>query len=204
LLCTPPEPPFAKVTSSGTLTARRMDHPDSSPEGNSRGMVTTCSSTDSIGKMHAPQVTQGGPTPVRRPRLGQLTSSRIRYLDRPGRTLSRPHSALRGSPRAKKSCLPFRGPLQIRRRRLNTVLRLTPSLVATSIALPLNGSGSTYRLALPRTARSPSTRASSTRFASLPSPTKFFSRTGTCLRIARPPRLHSAGPWSPHGYPPRR
>ena len=34
---------------------------------------------------------------------------------------------------------------------LNTVLRLTPRFLATSVALPLNGSGSTYRLAHPRT-----------------------------------------------------
>ena len=63
---------------------------------------------------------------------------------------------------------------------------LTPSLLATSVALPLNGSGSTYLLARPLPAASPRTLLSSTRFASFPSPTKFLRRTKTCLRTARP------------------
>ena len=72
------------------------------------------------------------------------------------------------------------------RLKLKTVLRLIPNLLATSVALPLNGSESTYRFARPRTARWPRTRASSMRLASFPSPTKFFPRTRTCRRTQSP------------------
>jgi len=73
-----------------------------------------------------------------------------------------------------------------RSRPLKAVLRLPPNVRATSVALSSNGSGSTHRFARPPTARNPNTRAASIRLASLPSPTKFFRRTRTCLRIARP------------------
>ena len=73
-----------------------------------------------------------------------------------------------------------------RPRRLNTVLRLTPSLLATSVGLPLNGSRSTYRLARAPTARGPRTRASSIRLARFPSRTKFSLRAEACRRTARP------------------
>jgi hypothetical protein len=41
-------------------------------------------------------------------------------------------------------------------RRLNTVLGLTPNLSATTVALPSNGSGSTYHFARPFTVKHPS------------------------------------------------
>lgn len=82
----------------------------------------------------------------------------------------------------------FRGKCRARSLMWKTVRVLTASLLATSVALTLNGSVSTWVLARPPVARSPSTLEASFRFASLPSPNKFLRRTKTCLRTARPSR----------------